>query len=290
MPDDDENAGDQLLSVLGIYFRGSKSDFNMKLLQETASKQFASNSTAIVSEDTVQKLGELGSVEAFTLSQFHSDSTIKDWNKKVSFYLDEAGQLKNLPANSRAVAFATLCGFDNVPLVGDMFVGRLLRMGSGVSERIKNVDFLLAELESSSDWLKDLKTRNYQLGIATNKVAMDSGDSSGDVVEGESVDKVYQWSESSEYVEVVVNCVPAIGSSKKLSSKDVKVDIRSKTLKVMVKDDSGQFCLLLDINLAGNVSVDDSTWSLGSAKGKVTVDVTLAKQNSSKKWGKVEEE
>jgi hypothetical protein len=104
LPDDDENAGDQLLSVLRIYFKGtlcyfelelhiefnfrffvgSSSDFNMKLLQETASKQFASNSSAIVSEDTVQKLGEMGSVEAFTLSQFHFDSTVKDWNKKVA--------------------------------------------------------------------------------------------------------------------------------------------------------------------------------------------------------------
>jgi len=48
-------------------------------------------------------------------------------------------------------------------------------MGSGVSERIVNVDFLLVELESDAEWLKDLKARNYQLGIATNKVAMDSG-------------------------------------------------------------------------------------------------------------------
>jgi hypothetical protein len=41
--------------------------------------------------------------------------------------------------------------------------------------------------------------------------------------------------------------------------------------------------------LIGCVCVDESTWSLGSAKGMVTVDVTLAKQNSSKKWGKVVE-
>mmetsp|Transcript_2081 Transcript_2081/g.2841 ORF Transcript_2081/g.2841 Transcript_2081/m.2841 type:complete len:161 (+) Transcript_2081:24-506(+) len=160
-------------------------------------------------------------------------------------------------------------------------------MGSGVNERIVNVDFLLSEMESSAEWLKDLKARNYQLGIATNKVAMDSGDAS-EVVEGESVDKAYQWSEGGEYVEVVVN-VPGTTSSKKLSSKDVKVDIRSKTLKVMAKDDSGQFSSLVDIKLAGSVSVDDSTWNLGFAKGMVTVEVTLAKQNNSKKWGKVEE-
>jgi len=72
------------LNSISAFYVGSSSDFNMKLLQETASKQFASNSSAIVSEDTVQKLGEMGSVEAFTLSQFHFDSTVKDWNKKVA--------------------------------------------------------------------------------------------------------------------------------------------------------------------------------------------------------------
>ena len=41
----------------------------------------------------------------------------------MSLYLDEAGQLKNLPPNTRAASLAALCGFDNVPLVGDMFVG-----------------------------------------------------------------------------------------------------------------------------------------------------------------------
>jgi hypothetical protein len=66
------------------------------------------------------------------------------------------------------------------------------------------------------------------------------------------MDKTYHWSESGEYVEVGV-FVPIDDSSKskKLSSKDVKVDIRSSTLKVMVKDDTGKFISLLDIKLAG---------------------------------------
>ena len=96
----------------------------MKVLQETASKQFANDSGLIVKEETVKKMSELGSVEAFPLSHFHSDSSIQDWDRKVSLYLDEAGQLKNLAPNPRATALAALCGFDNVPFVGDMFVGK----------------------------------------------------------------------------------------------------------------------------------------------------------------------
>ena len=41
-------------------------------------------------------------------------------------YLDEASQLKRLPSNSRAVAIAGLCGYDNVPLCGDIYLGKLI--------------------------------------------------------------------------------------------------------------------------------------------------------------------
>lgn len=55
----------------------------MKALHETASKQFANNSDFAVSEETVKKMSELGSVEAFSLSNFHSNATVQDWDKKV---------------------------------------------------------------------------------------------------------------------------------------------------------------------------------------------------------------
>eukprot|EP01035_Chromulina_nebulosa_P026119 gene26119-34152_t len=197
IPDDVNASGDLLLKLLAIYFKGSSYQFDMKALHETASKQFANNSDFPVSEETVKKMSELGSVEAFSLSHFHSDATVQDWDKKVSLYLDEAGQLKNLPPNKRAASLAAMCGFDNVPLVGDMFVGRVLRQSG---DRLLNVDFNLSEMVSEAAWLQGLKSRNYQHGVATNKVAM--ADTGPEFQEKDLSDKGYKWSESDESMEV----------------------------------------------------------------------------------------
>lgn len=67
-----------------MLYIGPSNEFDMKALHETASKQFANNSDFAVSEETVKKMSEIGSVEAFSLSHFHSDAAVQDWDKKVN--------------------------------------------------------------------------------------------------------------------------------------------------------------------------------------------------------------
>jgi hypothetical protein len=64
---------------------GSSNQFDLNALNAVASKQFANNSDFAVSEETVKKMSEVGSVEAFSLSHFHADSSVQDWDKKVVF-------------------------------------------------------------------------------------------------------------------------------------------------------------------------------------------------------------
>ena len=57
-------------------------------------------------------------------------------------------------------------------------LGRVMRQGGN---RLLNVDFHLSEMDSGAAWLQGLKSRNYQHGIQTNKVALgESGNSNCD--------------------------------------------------------------------------------------------------------------
>ena len=62
------------------------------------------------------------SVETFPLSH----PSVVNNQRRVLLYLDEAGQLKKLPPNPRASGIAAMCGFENVPFAGDMFIGRVV--------------------------------------------------------------------------------------------------------------------------------------------------------------------
>ena len=97
-------------------------------MQKAASEQFASSGDITISPSTIDTLAQEGSTELFPLS-YPSQS---NHQRRVAFYLDEAGQLKKLPFNSRASAIAEQCGFKSVPMVGDMFLGRIrVIQGSG---------------------------------------------------------------------------------------------------------------------------------------------------------------
>jgi hypothetical protein len=116
---DRSHNGDQLVEYLRIYFKSKSGELDKNLLQETASKQFG-NMDINISPSALDSIGAMGSTEVFPLTH----PSIENDFRGVSFYLDEAGQLKRLPRNNRAIAIANLCGFENVPLVGDMFIAR----------------------------------------------------------------------------------------------------------------------------------------------------------------------
>ena len=125
IPVKDGDNTDQMILILRIYFNSSTYQTKTKQIVEELKKNaptMLGNTDISVSDSTLENLTQNGNVEAFSLVR---PSPTNDFCG-VSFYLDEIGSLKKLPLNKRAVAIAALCGYDNVPLLGDMFIGQFV--------------------------------------------------------------------------------------------------------------------------------------------------------------------
>eukprot|EP01038_Epipyxis_sp_PR26KG_P014923 gene14923-20072_t len=267
---------DQLIELLRVYFRGQVS---VESVQEAASKQFSSNSDIKISSSTVDTLAQQGSTELFPLSY----PSISNKFRRVAFYLDEAGQLKKLPFNARASAIAEQCGFKSVPMVGDMFLGRV-HIQSGSSENpttYHHEDFLLSEVDSNAEWLKNIVAENYERGVKNNRVSMALDDEDSQQTEQQLSERV-KWSETNEFVEVIV-CLPK--EIPAVKSKDLKVQISSRNLHVILNSAVGELILIdkSSATLQGIVRPDESTWSLINGN---QIEISLEKVSSGK-WGKL---
>ena len=131
----------------------------------------------------------------------------------MSFYLDEAGTLKSLPLNKRASAFATLCGYENVQIYGDVYLGRTCMSNEGRGP-IRNISFHLFEVDSSAEWLKNIIQLNYQHGIKANMVAMESETNKMNGQESKAVDSSghqYKWSQTEDTVDINIILPPETG-------------------------------------------------------------------------------
>jgi len=252
-----DGVGDQLLEVLKYAFATAKRELlDEDALVKSAEKQLGIDSQSVrVSSDTIQALGRQGSVEAFALSHPCEANNFS----RVSLYLDEVGALKQLPLNRRAAALANTCGYNDVPLFGDMYLGRTRIDRTG----IHNVDFLLSDVDSNAAWLQGIVKQNYERGMETNKI--DMGSSATSVQKEE---KGYKWMDAEDNVELTLP-LPA-GTSKK----DVAVKFSSKNVCVSLRSTS---TVLLDIALYDNVVPDESTWTL--SKGEL--ELTLCKRSVS---------
>jgi len=89
----------------------------------------------VISPETISKSG--GSVEHFRLAD------------GVSLYLDAVSALKSLPSNTRAIQLASQCGYGEVPLFGDMYIGRV------DPYKKVNQDFHVEEARPDAGWLKE---------------------------------------------------------------------------------------------------------------------------------------
>lgn len=281
--------GDQLPLMLRVYFNNGSVELDT--LKETAAQQL-SNQSFNISQKTVDLVSSAGSVEVFPLSHFNTVNKMR----KVGLYLDEAGQLKKLPPNPRATALANLCGFNDVPMVGDMFIGRCAQIQSTTNggNSIINEDFTLPELDSNALWLKDIQKHNYEHGIATNKVVMDGGGEK-DLSSGNG--DGYHWIETNEIMEVNVKIPDEIT---KIITKDIKVKFTSNSLVVQLKNSTNQvitnsstsvttepnnMITLLEVSkLAGTIRPDECTWSINDRD----IDIFMEKTNNKVKWNKLQ--
>eukprot|EP01032_Pedospumella_encystans_P008754 gene8754-10356_t len=290
IPVEESKIGDQLPSILRIFF--NQGSVRVDDVKEAAATQLT-NQEVKITQKTLDKLSDVGSVEVFPLAHPNEYNN----NCKVSFYLDEVGQLKKLAPNHRATQFAKLCGFENVPLVGDMFIGRVgpaSMLGLNGSGPV-NVDFSLSELSSDAAWLKDVVKHNYEAGLKANRVAMESDLPETDVSAEAEVSgaKGVKWSETSDYVEVSVQ-LP--GEITKFTAKDVVVKISAAQVSIKIKNNTAEsivreektyapneLIVLFESPLAGRVSVDDSTWSISGH----TVELSLEKNGGGGMWKKL---
>ena len=269
---DTSMSGDVLLNELKLFFQSSTEDegsLDMKMLEETMKNSFG-NANSVVSPSTLKNLAKLGNVEAFSLSHACEDNN----HTAVSFYLDEIGQLKHLGMNRRAAALANSCGLKNVPICGDVFVGRTRRIPN---EKIIHENFRAADLDSSALWLRDIERQNYQHGLKTNQVVMQGHAGADDELnKGNDVSKGYRWSETNSTVEVVY-FLPSL-----LSKKELSVVLKSRSLMIKsLKDKS----TLLDLSpLKESICTDDSTWVMGQEAGRHTVEVSMEKAAQGVAW------
>lgn len=140
---DSRGAGDQLMNLLKVNFAEGTIDVE-SLKKAHASthlnSQGGGEALNVISPETISKSG--GSVEHFRLAD------------GVSLYLDAVSALKSLPSNTRAIQLASQCGYGEVPLFGDMYVGRV------DPYKKVNQDFLVEEARPDAGWLKEAMSQN----------------------------------------------------------------------------------------------------------------------------------
>jgi CS domain len=285
---------DDFLVVLKAFFRSQCGSSDQAVVDEIrkSAPNYLGNSDVQVSDATLRDLVAQGNVESFPLARPCPANGFVG----VNLYLDECGQMKRLPPNMRAAALAQLAGYERVPLVGDIFVGRfsLISDSSRMSEAGKNKylykDFRLTEVESSADWLKDVKTNNYEAAASIGRVSVIGGGEESSGASGENPDKGYRWRETpdGQCIDLTVSLQPGT------SSKDIAVTFKARALIVRLKDKTGTTVLNIE-KLAGAVDVDDCTWTYnsgaGAGAGAATlpeIEITLMKSDPGVRWGALE--
>lgn len=186
----------------------------------------------------------------------------------MNAYLDEAGQLKGLPLNQRASALAGFCGFDNVEILGDIYVGRIIR--SSGSSKPRHVDFSIGEVDSSCSWIRNAHRDNYQHGVASGSVEMPSSSDGSALLskEIESSDprNPYKWTQTEESVDVCFSTL-SFGDNA-AAKKDIRVHIKPKQLKI----EHTSLGTMFDIELSSAVKPSESTWSISGSDIEVSME------------------
>jgi hypothetical protein len=279
--DSDSKSGDQLLELLRIFFRSKKyeSPGVVAELKKNTPTYFG-NADISVSDETLQNLTLQGNVEAFALTR----PTEASGYSGVTLYLDEVGQLKKLPLNRRAAAIATDCGYDNVPLAGDMFIARtrMAPPSSSSASKMRHENFRLTDLDSTQQWIRAAKADNYNAAAAVGRISMEGGgEPDGSPQPGRDREgRLYRWRESPDGVSVDVTLpLPADTTSKQLA-----VTFRSSVLTVKTK--TGTVLLHID-PLAASCDPDDCTWTF-TAGETPEMELSLIKANAGQTWGSLE--
>ena len=249
---DARGKGDQLLTIL-------KSCFSTGTVDADALRRVA-QSTHLGTQESGEVLSKVtpasiasdgGAVETFRLAD------------GMNLYLDAVSALKSLPPNTRAAQLARQCGYGEVPLFGDMFVGRLN------SDSQRNVSFTLKEMAPDQPWLKEAVKQNLQkqareAPYRSGGMTADELNAKGGQGEG------YSWKQTTEDVEV---SVPLPSGTR---GKQCKVKFGNRSLKIDVNVDTG--VKLNFTNLYGKVHADECVWTISDGVLVVTMEKAKTKE------------
>jgi len=246
---DKRGKGDQLLMLLKPFFSNGTVDGDaLKRVAESThlGNEESGNVLKKVTPASIASSG--GSVETFRLAD------------GISLYLDAVGALKSLPANSRAVNLAKQCGYGDVPLFGDMYIGRK-------NNEQLNEDFHLKETDPSNKWLKDAVQQNLERQQVESQFrggGMTSEELNNKGGEGDG----YTWKQTPEDVEI---SVPLPTGTR---GKQCKVKFSTRALKIDIVNGAS----LKFETLYGKIRVDDCVWTIEDGVLVCTMEKAKAKE------------
>mmetsp|Transcript_16758 Transcript_16758/g.41877 ORF Transcript_16758/g.41877 Transcript_16758/m.41877 type:complete len:369 (-) Transcript_16758:492-1598(-) len=278
--------GDVIPEFVKPYFAADKSSVDASLLQEQATKQFASGQgiqgkdgkqvdMSRISTSAMNAVAAQGSVETFCLT--HPADTNNYTG--VYVYLDEVGMLKKLPVNKRAGAIGGTCGYHPAPIFyGDVFVGR-----TQTQPRMANVDFVAgADTDGGAEWMRRAVSENLAWQQAMNEATGKSAKlkameqpahagTDGDVAQESN----FSWTQDEEEIEFTVPI-----SASGLNKKELKVVYKPKVVTVSYQGET-----IVRVDLFESVDVDGCTWTLNGNKTKVVI--TCEKADPGKIWPRI---
>ena len=209
----------------------------------------------------------------------------------INCYVDDRGISKGLSRNDRACGLATECGAPS-DIVGDAFIARIL----DDDDRFERKDFTLAEVSSSTPWVKrafelnvqkkqnagdvqeQLRAMGAMNGAAENLGLQEQLPEPTDPALIGAVDRDadhgYSWMQEGEDVVVTVP-VPA-----ETSKGDVKCVIKKQSMHLEVATLPEERRVVVDgsLELCFEVKIDECSWSMLTNKdGTKRVEVTLTK-------------
>uniref|UniRef100_A0A7S0GY02 CS domain-containing protein n=1 Tax=Amorphochlora amoebiformis TaxID=1561963 RepID=A0A7S0GY02_9EUKA len=155
---------------------------------------------------------------------------------------------------------------------GDAFFGRVF----DDQENWDRVNFTLDDVKSDAKWIttaKELKKKNVDMGgdaLKLKQMLASRGGQEPAMPEGKS--EKYSWKQSSDDVEVTIPV------DSKVRSKDVKVDLKSKSLAISVNNN----CLISG-DLFSVVRASESNWSMSTEGNGKEISIMMEKA-AEKTW------
>lgn len=272
--------GDPLSESLKFAFANDSHKFDTDLFRQSQNPntihEIGSSRQALsVSNEAIQKVATQGHVETFSLVH----PTPSNRFTAVNMYLDEVGQMKRLPLNTRASDLARAAGYNPPPIFyGDMFVARVQNKRR---EPLKYLNLSAADCHMEAPWLQQAAAQNLEYQMQLNEITGKHGETQPAVAGSDGVAKEedggYAWTQTEEEVELVIP-LPSTADTP-LTAKNISVIFKTRKVQASIKDQGKP---MLSIELFERIDVDACTWTL--AKGEAPQLIVQLEKTDKAMW------